>query len=130
MLSAAAGFSRSVGMKSWVQRMNFSEVQFQCKPGLRQFCDMLTVNMSPVVVIATIFSAVPLLAASCESLTSLSLPDTTITSAQAVVANKDLPPYCRVAATLKPSSDSDIKIEVWMPASGWNGKFEAVGNGG
>jgi len=26
-----------------------------------------------------------------------------------------------VAATLKPSSDSDIKIEVWMPASGWNG---------
>jgi feruloyl esterase len=86
--------------------------------------------MSPAVVIATIFSAVPLLAASCESLASLSLPDTTITSAQVVAANKDLPPYCRVAATLKPSSDSDIKIEVWMPASGWNGKFEAVGNGG
>ena len=36
---------------------------------------------------------------------------------------------CRVAATLKPSPDSDIKIEVWMPASGWNGKFLAVGNG-
>jgi feruloyl esterase len=35
-----------------------------------------------------------------------------------------------VAATLKPSTDSDIKIEVWMPASGWNGKFMAVGNGG
>ena len=32
--------------------------------------------------------------------------------------------------TSKPSSDSDIKIEVWLPASGWNGKFEAVGNGG
>src|SRR5205807_2646929 len=32
--------------------------------------------------------------------------------------------------TLKPSGDSDIKIEVWLPASGWNGKFEAVGNGG
>jgi len=86
--------------------------------------------MSPAVLIATVFSAVPLLAASCESLTWLSLPDTTITAAQSVVSNKDLPPYCRVAATLKPSSDSDIKIEVWMPASGWNGKFEAVGNGG
>src|SRR5205807_3631689 len=37
--------------------------------------------------------------------------------------------FCRVAATLKPTGDSDIKIEVWMPASGWNGKFQAVGNG-
>ena len=35
-----------------------------------------------------------------------------------------------MAATLKPTSDSDIKIEVWLPASGWNGKFQAVGNGG
>ena len=42
----------------------------------------------------------------------------------------DLPAFCRVAATLKPSPDSDIKIEVWLPASGWNGKFQAVGNGG
>ena len=33
-------------------------------------------------------------------------------------------------ATLTPSSDSDIKIEVWLPASGWNLKFQAVGNGG
>jgi feruloyl esterase len=38
-------------------------------------------------------------------------------------------PFCRVAATLKPSSDSDIKIEVWMPAANWNGKYQAVGNG-
>ena len=43
---------------------------------------------------------------------------------------KDVPAFCRVAATLNPSSDSDIKIEVWMPATGWNGKFQAVGNGG
>ncbi len=41
-----------------------------------------------------------------------------------------LPSFCRVAATLKPSSDSDIKVEVWMPTAGWNGKFQAVGNGG
>ena len=31
--------------------------------------------------------------------------------------------------TLRPSSDSDIKVEVWLPSSGWNGKFEAVGAG-
>ena len=42
----------------------------------------------------------------------------------------DLPAFCRVAVTLTPSADSDIKIEVWMPASGWSGKFQAVGNGG
>jgi len=40
-----------------------------------------------------------------------------------------LPAFCRVAATLTPTRDSDIKIEVWMPASGWNGKYQAVGNG-
>jgi feruloyl esterase len=48
----------------------------------------------------------------------------------AAQAYANLPSFCRVAATLKPSSDSDIKIEVWLPASGWNGKFQAVGNGG
>jgi len=42
-----------------------------------------------------------------------------------------LPAFCRVAATLKPSSDSDIKLEIWMPvAASWNGKFVVPGNGG
>jgi feruloyl esterase len=87
----------------------------------------------------------PAIAGSCEDLASLSLPNTTITLAQPVAAGelsvpggrggapvsyKDLPAFCRVAATLRPSSDSDIKIEVWLPSSGWNGKFQAVGNGG
>jgi feruloyl esterase len=85
-------------------------------------------------------------AATCESLASLSLPDATITAAQSVAAGtftppkppglpipasyKDLPAFCRVAATVKPTKDSDIKFEVWMPATGWNGKFVGVGNGG
>ena len=42
----------------------------------------------------------------------------------------DLPAFCRVAATLRPTTESDIKIEVWLPMSGWNGKFQAIGNGG
>ena len=42
----------------------------------------------------------------------------------------DLPAFCRVTATLMPSDDSDIKIEIWMPVGGWNGKFVIPGNGG
>src|ERR1700722_9209805 len=41
-----------------------------------------------------------------------------------------LPAHCRVAATLRPSTDSDIKMELWLPAENWNGKFQMVGNGG
>ena len=85
------------------------------------------------------------LAASCESLGEFTAAGTTITLAKPVAAGalelpgagtaqpamlKQLPAFCRVAATLKPSADSDIKVEVWMPASGWNGKFLGVGNGG
>jgi feruloyl esterase len=79
--------------------------------------------------------------ASCESLGSLSLPQAKITSAQSVAAGDfsppsgeqsihNLPAFCRVTATLAPSKDSDIRVEVWMPASEWNGKFQTVGNGG
>jgi feruloyl esterase len=86
-------------------------------------------------------------AASCESLASLALPQATVTAAESVAAGAFVPPgpppsaaasrilsiapaFCRVTATLTPTSDSDIKIEVWLPSSGWNGKFQAVGNGG
>jgi tannase/feruloyl esterase len=83
-------------------------------------------------------------AASCESLAALALPNAKITSAQTMAAGAFTPPgrggpasgaatlpsFCRVAATLAPSPDSDIKIEVWLPTSGWNGKLLAVGNGG
>jgi feruloyl esterase len=83
-------------------------------------------------------------AATCDSLPSMKLTGATITSAQSVAAGafttpggrggaaqfSDLPAFCRVAATLTPTAESDIKIEVWLPASGWNGKFQAVGNGG
>ncbi len=95
-------------------------------------------------------------AATCESLARLTLDNAKITIAQEVAAGAFVPPgaaarqggarsaaasgtarvyaslpaFCRVAATLTPSSDSDIKIEVWLPASRWNGKFQAVGNGG
>jgi len=78
--------------------------------------------------------------ASCEALATLQLPHTTITKAELVAAGKflpttgkplpDLPAFCRVTATLKPSPDSDIRIEIWMPQSGWNERFNGTGNGG
>ena len=43
---------------------------------------------------------------------------------------KTLPAFCRVVAEAKPTADSDIKIEVWLPVSGWNGKLQGIGNGG
>ncbi len=117
---------------------------------------------------------------SCESLKTVSLPNTTITAAEMVAAGPYtapafgggpppaggpggrggpapadaapagrgrgpaatplmLPAYCRVNAILRPSADSEIEMEVWMPASadgfggqasGWNGKFQFVGGGG
>jgi len=102
----------------------------------------MRVLLSVALVIA---SAARAAGATCESLASLALPQAAITSAQTVApggfvppaaggrganAFKALPSFCRVTATLTPTSDSDIKIEVWLPASGWNGKFQAVGNGG
>ena len=47
----------------------------------------------------------------------------------ASAAYRALPEFCRVAATLSPVPDSEIKIEVWMPAANWNRKLLAVGNG-
>ena len=76
---------------------------------------------------------------------NLPLSNTTVSLAQAVAAGKFVPPrgggaaqaggatslpaFCRVALTIEPSADSDIKSEVWLPMSGWNGKFLQVGNG-
>jgi feruloyl esterase len=45
-------------------------------------------------------------------------------------AQPPLPEYCRVVMVLKPSSDSNINSELWLPTTTWNGKFMAVGNGG
>jgi len=86
---------------------------------------------------------------SCEALSSLKTPNVTVTSATAIhpPPNLVIPlppspissasdltvsiPFCRVVAFSAPTSDSHISFEVWLPvAETWNGKFEAVGNGG
>src|SRR5512135_339733 len=69
----------------------------------------------------------------CETLATLKLPDTTISLAQTVSSVAFTPPggkpltglpaFCRVAGVVRPSADSQIELEVWMPAAGWNGKL-------
>jgi feruloyl esterase len=85
-------------------------------------------------------------AAPCDTLAaSLKLTNGRITSATAVTGGQFTPPaaagteaakpltglpaFCRVQLALTPSSDSDIRSEVWLPLTGWNGKFQQVGNG-
>jgi len=85
--------------------------------------------------------ALVLAQSNCEKLKELKLADTTITSAESVAAGPfklppglvpsiDVPAFCRIRAEIKPTADSLIKMEVWMPAEGWNEKFEQVGSGG
>ena len=98
------------------------------------------------VIAGTSFAISPKVAAgvSCESLAALRLPDTTVTAAIPVEAGPfkvpgarpdaaplQVPAFCRVTATLKPSAESHIGIEVWLPPAGdWNGQFLGTGNGG
>jgi hypothetical protein len=85
-------------------------------------------------------AAMPAVAWSCEDLARLSLAGTTIGGAESVYAGtftppgekpiQNIPAFCRVAGSVKPTSDSNIQFEVWMPIAGWNGKFQGAGNGG
>ncbi|MBZ5602995.1 MAG: tannase/feruloyl esterase family alpha/beta hydrolase [Acidobacteriia bacterium] len=86
---------------------------------------------------------VPLFGADCGALAGLKLKDTTLTASDvaagafapgpgmgAASLYKDMPAFCRVQGVIKPSGDSNIEFEVWLPESGWNGKYQGVGNGG
>jgi feruloyl esterase len=77
----------------------------------------------------------------CTALTGLTIDKVTIAAATAVPAGPfavpgagantppvQLPEFCRVVAVAKPSSDSNINMEIWIPpGSAWNGKFLGVG---
>src|SRR5690606_34121589 len=41
-----------------------------------------------------------------------------------------MPAFCRVEVTLRPSDDSDIKSEVWLPAENWRSEERRVGKEG
>jgi feruloyl esterase len=78
----------------------------------------------------------------CESLATLQLPHATVVTARTILpgasapntapgtATPDAPPHCEVRGVSRPSSDSEISFEVWLPLTGWNGKYRQNGNGG
>jgi feruloyl esterase len=110
---------------------------------------MERISITSVLLLAVVFTALPVHAgSSCSALSqNLKLSHTTITLVDEVPAGAFRPPgaggapggppanfaalpaFCRVAGTSQPTSDSDIRFEVWLPLSGWNGKFVGGGNG-
>jgi feruloyl esterase len=77
----------------------------------------------------------------CADLTRLTVENSTITSAtlvmsgtlapSATISLTNLPSFCRVQGVSKPSADSNINFEVWLPQpADWNGKFLSSGEGG
>ena len=97
-----------------------------------------------IVVSALIHMPVQAQVGTCESLASVSLPNsTTITTAQSLPGGTlslsavgttynltGMPPFCRVNGVTRPGPNSNVNWEVWMPAAGWNGRFEQLGGGG
>ncbi len=80
--------------------------------------------------------------AECSALTgrtfdnTTSIVDSTLVTSGALrisdtVTVSNLPAFCRVQGVSKPSADSDIRFEVWLPQpTGWNRKFLSTGEGG
>src|SRR5215467_4596309 len=78
----------------------------------------------------------------CGGLTSLALANTVVDSAVDTPAGSvpapfpgapptPVPETCRVHATVtSPGVNDQIGIDVWMPVTGWNGRFQGVGGGG
>ena len=105
-----------------------------------------TIAMSLASGQSALAQAAPKGAKTCAALASLAVPETKIASAAVVAAGtfkspapaaggppgdfSKLPAFCRVTGSIKPTKDSDIRFELWLPESGWNGKFLQTGNGG
>jgi len=85
----------------------------------------------------------PAMARECSDLAAVAVPDLEITSATLHPAGPftlpaelgpattaELPSFCRVQGVLRPTADSHIAFEAWLPAENWKGSFQGVGNGG
>ena len=74
----------------------------------------------------------------CASLTAVATADATMSSATLVMPPATIGgaavtvPVCRVQGVARPSSDSEIKFEVWLPPNvrGWAGRMKVNGTGG
>jgi feruloyl esterase len=87
-------------------------------------------------------SVQPAAATPCTNLAGLQLTHTTIRRRRTTTPGSSsspttppttltgLPAFCRVTATLTPTSDSAIRIEAWLPKTTWNNRFLGTGGGG
>src|ERR1700693_1621750 len=108
----------------------------------------ITISRSGWALAFCCLAPLPSRAQSCSALRGLRLENTTVISAQLVDSAKFVPPimvrraspefftafnalpaFCRVQAVARPSSDSEISIEVWLPVTGWNRRYLGAGNG-
>src|SRR5438105_2505741 len=77
-------------------------------------------------------------AVDCSSLISVTSDSSTMTAADSIIPPATIGgaavavPFCRVQGTARPTSDSEIKFEVWLPptASAWTGRMKVNGTGG
>src|SRR5262249_49663264 len=115
-------------------------------PGGAMTLRIVTLGIVALSAVVVADGAPPDTGSACEQLASLTISEGAITSATAVPAGEfalpggrggipapplTVPAFCRVTATLKPTPESSIKIEVRLPAAErWNGKFLGTGNGG
>src|SRR5688500_13908866 len=94
-------------------------------------------------VVLALLVAEPAVARECADLATAALPDSEITSATLHPAGPftlpaeferattvELPAFCRVQGVLRPTADSHIAFEAWLPAESWHGRFHGIGNGG
>jgi feruloyl esterase len=67
----------------------------------------------------------------CESLTAISLPRTTVVSAVEDAGDATTPPSCRLTMRVTDPVDSGaVTVWVYLPSHTWNGRFQGVGGGG
>src|SRR5579862_941651 len=116
----------------------FSWRSFYCKAGY----DSDTMQISRLARAAILLTSAPAAWAAslpCKDLAGLTIPDISLTtdevqegqfSPAAGIAPMGLPGFCRVSGVARPTAESLIHFEIWIPAVNWNGKFQGVGNAG
>ncbi len=121
--------------------MKQNAVPFRTSRCLRATCQVCVLAMGALTVSLSAYAANTDAAGRCQAIAGLKLDGVAIIAAKFIDTGRftlagessaiaGLPAFCRVAATLRPTPDSNIKIELWMPEQDWNGRFLGTGNGG
>ena len=68
----------------------------------------------------------------CASLGKPAVPGAQVVSVSGVErTTANLPAYCDVNVNLThPGSNDNVRVELWLPLQGWNGRFQGTGGGG